>query len=173
MARYVLAIDQGTTSSRAMLFDEQLQVASVAQEEFPQHFPQSGWVEHDPEDLWSTTAATCRGAIERARAAPEEIAAIGLTNQRETTVIWEKATGRAIHNAIVWQDRRVADVTAKLRADGHEPMISQRTGLLADPYFSGAKAAWILDQVEGAHGRAERGELLFGTVDSYLIWRMT
>ena len=173
MARYVLAIDQGTTSSRAILFDEQLKIASAAQEEFPQHFPQSGWVEHDPEDLWSSTAATCRGAIERARAAPEEIAAIGLTNQRETTVIWEKATGRAIHNAIVWQDRRVADVTAKLRAEGHEPMIAERTGLLADPYFSGAKAAWILDRVEGARSRAERGELLFGTVDSYLIWRMT
>ncbi|MEL6978245.1 MAG: glycerol kinase GlpK [Pseudomonadota bacterium] len=173
MASYILAIDQGTTSSRAILFDKALRVASIAQEEFAQHFPQSGWVEHEVEDLWSTTAATCRGAIERARARPEEIAAIGITNQRETTVVWEKETGRAVHRAIVWQDRRTAERCAQLRAEGHEPMITERTGLLADPYFSGTKAAWILDQVEGARARAERGELLFGTVDSYLIWRLT
>ena len=173
MSTYVLAIDQGTTSSRAILFDQSLRIESIAQEEFPQHFPRSGWVEHDPEDLWSTTAATCRSAIERARATPEQIAAIGVTNQRETTVLWERDSGRAIHNAIVWQDRRTSGIAARLRADGAEPMISQRTGLLADPYFSGTKVAWILDQVDGARARAERGEILFGTVDSYLIWRMT
>ncbi|MEO1328884.1 MAG: glycerol kinase GlpK [Pseudomonadota bacterium] len=173
MASYVLAIDQGTTSTRAILFDEALQVASVAQEEFPQHFPRSGWVEHDVEDLWSTTAATCRGAIERAQAAPEQIAAIGITNQRETTVVWDKATGRAVHRAIVWQDRRTAEFCAQLRAAGHEPLIAERTGLLADPYFSGTKLAWILENLEGARAKAENGDLLFGTVDSYLIWRLT
>ena len=173
MARYVLAIDQGTTSSRAILFDENLRIAGLGQQEFPQHFPQSGWVEHDPEDIWGSTAAVCRAAIERARAAPEQIAAIGVTNQRETTVVWDKATGRPIGNAVVWQDRRTADICARLRAEGHEPMIVEKTGLLADPYFSAAKLAWLLDNTDGARARAERGELLFGTVDSYLIWRLT
>ena len=173
MSGYVLSIDQGTTSSRAILFDAGLKVVSVAQQEFAQHFPNSGWVEHDPEDLWSTTAATCRAAIEKARAEPSQIAAIGVTNQRETTVVWDRSTGRAIYNAIVWQDRRTAPFCAELRRDGLEAMIAERTGLLADPYFSGTKVAWILDNVEGARARAENGELLFGTVDSYLIWRMT
>jgi len=173
MARYVLAIDQGTTSSRAILFDGKLRVAAVGQQEFPQHFPDSGWVEHDPADLWSSVAGACRAAIERAGAAPGQIAAIGITNQRETTLVWERATGRPIHNAIVWQDRRTADLCRRLRDEGHEAMISARTGLLLDPYFSGTKLKWLLDHVEGARAKAERGELLFGTVDSYLIWRLT
>ena len=173
MTRYILAIDQGTTSSRAILFDEALRVAAVGQQEFPQHFPDSGWVEHDPADLWSSVAGACRAAIERAGAAPGQIAAIGITNQRETTLVWERATGRPIHNAIVWQDRRTADLCRRLRDEGHEAMISARTGLLLDPYFSGTKLKWLLDHVEGARAKAERGELLFGTVDSYLIWRLT
>ena len=170
---YVLAIDQGTTSSRAILFDKDLKITASAQEEFPQHFPASGWVEHDPADLWSTTAGTCRAAIERAGLAPEDITAIGITNQRETTVVWDKATGKPIHNAIVWQDRRTADTCAALREAGHEAMFTDRTGLLLDPYFSGTKLAWLLDNVEGARTRAEAGELLFGTVDSFLIWKLT
>ncbi|TVQ58061.1 MAG: glycerol kinase [Rhodobacteraceae bacterium] len=170
---YVLAIDQGTTSSRAILFDQSMRIAAMAQEEFPQHFPDSGWVEHDPADIWSTVAGVCRGAIERAGARPGEIAAIGITNQRETVVVWERATGRPIHRAIVWQDRRTAEMCRRLRDEGHEAMVTERTGLLLDPYFSGAKLAWILDRVEGAREKARRGELLFGTVDTYLIWRMT
>jgi glycerol kinase len=170
---HVLAIDQGTTSSRAILFDGALRPVASAQQEFAQHFPDSGWVEHDPADLWSTVAATCRGAIERAGLAPGEIAAIGITNQRETTLVWDRATGQPIHRAIVWQDRRTADTCRRLREAGHEPMIAERTGLLLDPYFSGTKLAWILDHVEGARARAARGELLFGTVDCYLIWRLT
>ena len=170
---YVLAIDQGTTSSRAILFDKDLKITASAQEEFPQYFPASGWVEHDPADLWSTTAGTCRAAIERAGLAPEDITAIGITNQRETTVVWDKATGKPLHNAIVWQDRRTADTCAALREAGHEAMFTDRTGLLLDPYFSGTKLAWLLDNVEGARTRAEAGELLFGTVDSFLIWKLT
>jgi glycerol kinase len=173
MTDLVLAIDQGTTSSRAILFDAGRAVVATGQQEFPQHFPNSGWVEHDPEDLWTSTVATCRSAIAQAGADAAQIAAIGITNQRETTVVWDRATGKAIHNAIVWQDRRTADRCARLKAEGHEPEVSARTGLLLDPYFSGTKAAWILDQVEGARARAERGELLFGTVDSWLIWRLT
>ncbi len=170
---HILAIDQGTTSSRALLFDANLQVIATAQEEFPQHFPQSGWVEHDPADIWSTTAGVCRAAIERAGLAPSDIAAIGITNQRETTLIWDRRTGEPIHNAIVWQDRRTAALCAEMREAGHEPMITERTGLILDPYFSGTKAKWILDNTEGARARAAKGELAFGTVDSYLIWRMT
>ncbi|MBT8454803.1 MAG: glycerol kinase GlpK [Alphaproteobacteria bacterium] len=170
---YVMAIDQGTTSSRAILFDQALNIAASAQEEFPQYFPSSGWVEHDPSDLWSTVAATCRAVIEKAGIDAGEIAAIGITNQRETTLIWEKATGKPVHNAIVWQDRRTAPHCAELREAGHEPMVTERTGLLLDPYFSGTKVRYILENVEGARERAERGELLFGTVDTYLIWRMT
>ena len=170
---HILAIDQGTTSSRAIVFDGQMNITAVAQEEFAQHYPRSGWVEHDPADLWSTTAGTCREAIERAGIAPADIAAIGITNQRETTLVWDRATGQPIHNAIVWQDRRTADICAGLRAAGHEAEITRKTGLLADPYFSGTKLKWLLDTVEGARARAERGELLFGTVDSYLIWKLT
>ncbi len=170
---HVLAIDQGTTSSRAILFDAALTPVATAQEEFPQHFPRSGWVEHDPADIWSSVAATCRAAIERAGLGPEDIAAIGITNQRETTLVWDRATGEPLGRAIVWQDRRTADLCARLREAGHEPMISGRTGLLLDPYFSGTKLKWLLDAHEGARARAARGELLFGTVDSFLIWKLT
>jgi glycerol kinase len=173
MTRYILAIDQGTTSSRAILFDESREIAAAGQQEFPQHFPAPGWVEHDPEDLWSTTVATCRTAIARAGADATQIAAIGITNQRETTIVWDKTTGKPVHNAIVWQDRRTAAICARLRDEGHEPAITEKTGLLLDPYFSGTKVAWILDNVDGARARAERGELRFGTVDSFLIWRLT
>jgi len=173
MPTYVLAIDQGTTSSRAILFDERMQVAAIGQEEFSQHYPAPGWVEHDPEEIWQTTIRTCRQAIEAAGASPAEIAAIGITNQRETTVVWDRETGAPIHPAIVWQDRRTAEVCAALRADGCEPLVAERTGLLLDPYFSGTKLRWLLDHVEGARTRAERGDLLFGTIDSYLIWRLT
>ena len=170
---HILAIDQGTTSSRAIVFDEALRVKATAQEEFPQHFPASGWVEHDPSDLWSTVAGTARAVIGKAGLTPADIAAIGITNQRETTLIWDRATGQPIHNAIVWQDRRTADTCARLRAEGLEPMVTARTGLLLDPYFSGTKAAWMLDHVPGARDRAARGELLFGTVDTWLIWNLT
>ncbi|MBB5514126.1 glycerol kinase [Rubricella aquisinus] len=170
---HILAIDQGTTSSRAILFDKDIQPIASAQEEFPQHYPDSGWVEHDPSDLWSTTAAVCRAAIEKAGIGADAISGIGITNQRETTVVWEKATGKPIHNAIVWQDRRTADFCRELREAGHEPMFTDRTGLLLDPYFSGTKLKWILDHVEGSRDRARNGELLFGTVDSYLIWKLT
>ncbi len=170
---YILAIDQGTTSSRAIVFDADLRIAASAQEEFPQHYPASGWVEHDAADLWTTTAATCRAAVEKAGIRASEIAAIGITNQRETTVIWDRETGKPIHNAIVWQDRRTSELCQRLKADGHEAMATEITGLLLDPYFSGTKAGWILDKVEGARARAERGELAFGTVDSWLIWNLT
>lgn len=170
---HILAIDQGTTSSRAILFDAALKVVAVAQEEFPQHYPAPGHVEHDPADLWSSVAATARSVIERAGIGATEIAALGITNQRETTLIWDRATGQPIHNAIVWQDRRTADTCAALKAAGHEPMITARTGLLLDPYFSGTKIKWLLDTIPGARERAEAGELAFGTVDSFLIWKLT
>jgi glycerol kinase len=173
MTSTILAIDQGTTSSRAIMFDARRQITAAANQEFAQHFPDSGWVEHDPEDLWATTIATCRTAIKQAKVSPARIAAIGITNQRETTVVWDKATGDPVYNAIVWQDRRTAPICARLRAEGVEPLVTGKTGLLLDPYFSGTKAAWILDNVDGARAAAGRGELLFGTVDSYLIWRLT
>ena len=172
-ASYILALDQGTTSSRAIVFDADMKVRAVGQEEFPQHYPASGWVEHDPEDLWQTTLRSIRRAMEIAALTAEDIAGIGITNQRETTVLWDADTGECLHNAIVWQDRRTADLCARLRAEGHEDMIRQRTGLLLDPYFSGTKLKWLLDNVEGARARAEAGTLRFGTVDSYLIWRLT
>ncbi|MCB1397646.1 MAG: glycerol kinase GlpK [Rhodobacter sp.] len=165
----VLAIDQGTTSSRAIVFGADLSVRAVAQQEFPQHFPDSGWVEHDPEDLWRSTLATCRAALDQAG----PVAAIGITNQRETLLIWDRATGEPIHRAIVWQDRRTAGRCADLKAAGHEAEVAARTGLLLDPYFSATKAAWMLDAVPGARARAERGELALGTVDCFLIWRLT
>src|SRR4051812_27956234 len=170
---FILAIDQGTTSSRAILFRADISIAALAQQEFPQHFPASGWVEHEPEDIWTSTIATCRDAMRQADLSAKDIAAIGITNQRETTVVWDRATGQAVHRAIVWQDRRTADICAKLKADGHEPDVSARTGLIIDPYFSGTKVAWILDHVPGARERADRGELMFGTVDCYLLWRLT
>jgi len=170
---FVLAIDQGTTSSRAIVFGADTSIAAVAQAEFPQHFPASGWVEHEPEDIWNSTIATCRQALSKASSSAKDIAAIGITNQRETTVVWDRVTGKAVHRAIVWQDRRTAEVCAKLKSDGIESMIAQTTGLIIDPYFSGTKVAWILDHVPGARARAEAGELLFGTVDCYLLWRLT
>ncbi len=173
MSGFILAIDQGTTSSRAIIFDEEYRVRGLGQQEFTQHFPQSGWVEHDPEDLWRTTLETMRFALADAGLPANAIAAVGITNQRETTVIWDRETGKAIHRAIVWQDRRTADLCARLKAEGAEADITARTGLLLDPYFSGTKAAWILDQVEGARARAEAGKLAFGTVDSWLVWKLT
>jgi glycerol kinase len=170
---YILAIDQGTTSTRAILFDKFLTPVATAQEEFEQIFPQSGWVEHDPADLWATTAGTCRAVIERASVDARELVSIGITNQRETTVVWNRKTGQAIHNAIVWQDRRTAEQCRALRDAGHTEMFADRTGLLLDPYFSATKLKWILDHVEGARDMARRGELLFGTVDTFLIWKLT
>ena len=162
---FVLAIDQGTTSSRAIVFRGDISIAAKAQAEFPQHFPASGWVEHEPEDIWTSTVMVCREAIEQAGITAKDIAAIGITNQRETTVVWDRATGQAVHRAIVWQDRRTADICAKLKADGREGVISQKTGLIIDPYFSGTKVAWILDHVPGARARAPRGEFIVGTLD--------
>ncbi|CAN1722471.1 glycerol kinase [Hyphomicrobium sp. 1Nfss2.1] len=172
MGRYVLAIDQGTTSSRALLFDEKCHVRSVSQQEFTQHFPYSGWVEHDAEEIWRSVLDTAREAVTKA-GGPTQIVGIGISNQRETTVVWERASGRPIYKAIVWQDRRTAEVCEALRAAGHEALVTQRTGLLLDPYFSSTKIAWILDHVPGARARAERGELAFGTIDCFLLWRLT
>lgn len=170
---FVMAIDQGTTSSRAILFRSDISIAASAQQEFPQHFPASGWVEHEPEDIWATTIATCRAAMDKAGATAADIAAIGITNQRETVVVWDAVSGQAIHRAIVWQDRRTAEFCTRLKAEGLEPMVTAKTGLIIDPYFSGTKVAWLLDNVPGARARAERGELKFGTVDCYLLWRLT
>lgn len=173
MSRYVLAIDQGTTSSRAILFDVKMQPVATGQQEFTQIFPQSGWVEHDADEIWSTTAGVCRQAIEKAGVEVRDIAAIGITNQRETVVVWDRSTGRTVYNAIVWQDRRTAFLCNQLKAKGLEPVFRQKTGLLLDPYFSGTKLAWILDQDPSYRVAAEKGELLFGTIDSFLIWRLT
>ncbi|MEM6848388.1 MAG: glycerol kinase GlpK [Pseudomonadota bacterium] len=173
MTAPIIAIDQGTTSTRAIVFDGNQKIIAVAQQEFPQHFPRSGWVEHDLEDIWSTTVATVRDALAKSGLAAADIAAIGITNQRETTAIWDRETGRPIHRAIVWQDRRTAARCAELKASGAEAMVTERTGLLLDPYFSGTKAAWILDHVEGARVKAEEGKLSFGTIDTFLISRLT
>jgi glycerol kinase len=170
MPDLLLALDQGTTSTRSIVFRRDLSIASVAQLEFPQHFPAAGWVEHDAEDLWRTSLATMRDALARAGATAADVAGIGITNQRETTVLWDRATGAPVHRAIVWQDRRTADACARLRHE--EPAVAAKTGLLVDPYFSATKIAWILDQT-GTRARAERGELAFGTVDSFLLWRLT
>ncbi|WP_458790794.1 glycerol kinase GlpK [Yoonia sp. MH D7] len=170
---HILAIDQGTTSTRAMVFDSAMDVVASEHKEFAQHFPNSGWVEHDPLDLWQTTLVTCKDALRNAGISAGQISAMGITNQRETTIVWDKTTGEPIYNAIVWQDRRTADQCRALRDAGHEVMINERTGLLVDPYFSGTKLGWILDHVEGARARATKGELLFGTVDSFLIWKLT
>ena len=170
---YVLAIDQGTTSTRAIVFDAQARAVAIARRELEQHYPASGWVEHDAEDIWRDTLAAAREVIERTAGGVAGIAALGITNQRETAVIWERATGKPIHRAIVWQDRRTADACAALKAAGAEPLVRSKTGLLLDPYFSGTKVAWLLDHVAGARARAERGELAFGTIDSFLLWRLT
>ncbi|MBO9433873.1 glycerol kinase GlpK [Ruegeria sp. R13_0] len=170
---YILAIDQGTTSSRAILFDAQMQRVGTAQQEFPQHFPQEGWVEHDVEDIWNSVLSVCQEVMETTGTTHAQIAGIGITNQRETTVVWDKTTGKAIHNAIVWQDRRTADICARYKQAGCEDDVTLQTGLLLDPYFSGTKVKWLLDTVPGAREKAEAGELLFGTIDSFLIWRLT
>jgi glycerol kinase len=170
---FILAIDQGTTSTRSIVFNDELAPVATAQEEFPQLYPAPGQVEHDPETIWGTTLSTMRAALQQAGTSAKEIAGIGITNQRETTLIWDRKTGRPIHNAIVWQDRRTAARCAELRRAGHEPVISARTGLLLDPYFSASKIAWILDHVEGARDAASAGRLAFGTVDSFLLWRLT
>ncbi len=159
MPSHILAIDQGTTSSRAIVFDAAMNVVAVSRKELPQHFPKPGWVEHDPEEIWSGVVATCRAALRKAGLKAAAIAAIGITNQRETVVVWDRATGAAIHRAIVWQDRRTADACAALRNAGAEPDLTARTGLLLDPYFSATKLAWLLDHVKGARRRAERGDL--------------
>ena len=170
---HILAIDQGTTSSRAIIFDAKMQPIASAQEEFTQHFPASGWVEHEPADLWATVQSTCKAVLDKAGLGASDIAAIGITNQRETTVIWDAETGEPLHNAIVWQDRRTAQMCETLRGAGHGDQVTAVTGLLLDPYFSATKVKWILDQHEGSRARAAEGKLLFGTVDSYLIWHMT
>ena len=172
-AKYILAMDQGTTSSRAIIFDPSYSVVALAQEEFQQHFPHSGWVEHSPADIWRTTLNTAKTAITKAGISPKQISAIGITNQRETTLIWDRKTGEPVYNAIVWQDRRTAEYCNGLKSQGHEPSITKKTGLLLDPYFSASKLAWILDNVDGARARAEAGELAFGTVDTWLLWNLT
>jgi len=173
MTDFILAIDQGTTSTRSILFDRSYKAAGVGQMEFTQHFPQSGWVEHEAEDLWTTTLETARTAISKAGISSEQIAAIGITNQRETALVWDKRTGKAIHKAIVWQDRRTAGHCARLRDEGHADLVAERTGLLIDPYFSATKIAWLLDNVSGAREAAEAGHLAFGTVDSWLVYKLT
>ncbi|MAX73148.1 MAG: glycerol kinase [Nioella sp.] len=170
---HILAIDQGTTSSRAIVFDAQMQPVASAQEEFTQHFPASGWVEHEAEDIWGTVISTARAALEKAGVAAGDLAGIGITNQRETTLLWDRETGDPVHRAIVWQDRRTSGLCAALREAGHEAMVQEKTGLLLDPYFSGTKLAWMLENVDGAREKAEAGKLMFGTVDCYLIWRLT
>lgn len=172
-AKYVLAIDQGTTSSRAIVFDENQKVVGVGQQEFEQHFPKSGWVEHDLEEIWQSVVSTCKSALRKAKIKATDIAAIGITNQRETVALWDRKTGKPVHKAIVWQDRRTADFCDKLKKAGHEKTFTRKTGLLLDPYFSGTKVSWMLDNVKGLRKRAESGSIAFGTIDSFLIWRLT
>jgi glycerol kinase len=171
--QYVIALDQGTTSSRAIVFDREGGIRGVAQREFRQVFPQPGWVEHDATEIWASQSGVLHEALAMAGAGAHDIAAIGITNQRETTVIWDRATGRPIANAIVWQDRRTAPLCDELRAAGHAPLFARKTGLVLDAYFSGTKLRWLLDNVDGARARAERGELAFGTIDTWLIWNLT
>jgi glycerol kinase len=173
VSRFILSIDQGTTSSRAIVFDEKGQACGTSQEEFEQFFPQDGWVEHDPEEIWQSTVNVCKSAIQDANLQVGDISTVGITNQRETTLLWDKKTGKTVYKAIVWQDRRTAGYCQKLKEQGKEPLVCEKTGLLLDPYFSATKIAWILDNVEGVRARAEAGELCFGTVDSFLIWRLS
>src|ERR1043166_386452 len=173
VADFLLAIDQGTTSTRSILFDRSLEPVASAQQEFRQIYPRPGLVEHDPEEIWATVLATARDALARAGAAARDVAGIGITNQRETTIVWDRATGKPIHNASVGQDRRTAAACTALRPAGHEPFVAARTGLLLDPYFSATKIAWILDNVDGARSAAQAGRLAFGTVDAFLLWRLT
>ncbi|TVP50663.1 MAG: glycerol kinase [Mongoliibacter sp.] len=173
MSQYILSLDQGTTSSRAIVFDKKGQIVSVAQKDFKQHFPKSGWVEHDPQEIWASQSAVMIEALANESIKANQIAAIGITNQRETTVIWDRKTGAPIHNAIVWQDRRTAAYCDELKAAGKSEMIADKTGLILDAYFSATKIKWILDHVEGARKKAEEGELAFGTIDTWLIWKLT
>jgi glycerol kinase len=170
---YILSIDQGTTSTRAIVFDQNGSAISSAQETFPQHFPENGWVEHDPEDIWRDTLKVCRDALSLKQIKPTQIAAIGITNQRETTVIWDRRTGAVIYNALVWQDRRTGSICKELKHQGLEPTVQEKTGLLIDPYFSATKIMWLLSNIPDARKRAERGELAFGTIDCFLLWRLT
>ena len=174
MSGYLLAIDQGTTSSRAIIFDLKGKIVASSQQEFAQIFPEDGWVEHDPEVIWQTTLATCRDVFQQAQLHARDVISIGITNQRETTVVWDKQTGKPIYNAIVWQDRRTAEECQRLKQQPElTNLVANKTGLLLDPYFSASKIAWILDNVVGARARARAGELLFGTIDSFLLWRLT
>ena len=173
MQKYILALDQGTTSSRAILFDQEGAIVAVEQQEFTQLYPRPGWVEHHPSEIWSSQLQVARNVLRKNHISEQQVAAIGITNQRETAIVWDKATGQPIHNAIVWQDRRTAGFCDELKEAGHEPYVREHTGLVIDSYFSGTKVKWILDHVKGARERAERGELLFGTVDSWLIWKLT
>src|SRR6476646_9197312 len=173
MTQYILAFDQGTTSSRAIVFDRQGNILSLAQKEFQQIFPQSGWVEHDADEIWSAQIGVANEALARIGITARDIAAIGITNQRETTIVWDRTTGRPIYHAIVWQDRRTADFANDLKAAGYETLFQAKTGLVIDAYFSGTKLKWLLDQVPGAREQADRGELAFGTVDSWLVWKLT
>ena len=171
--KYILALDQGTTSSRAILFDKQGEIVSVAQKEFEQIFPKAGWVEHDPSEIWSSQVGVAAEVVSRANLNATQIAAIGITNQRETTVVWDKNTGKPVYNAIVWQDRRTAGICNQLRKDGYAELFQDKTGLILDSYFSGTKVKWILDNVDGARKKAKNGDLLFGTIDSWLVWKLT
>jgi len=173
MTRYILSIDQGTTSSRAIIFDKQGHIIALAQQEFQQFFPASGWVEHDPDEIMQSVLNVCKEALAKARLSANDIASIGITNQRETTILWDKATGKPVHKAIVWQDRRTADYCSELKAQGLEDKVSEKTGLLLDPYFSATKIKWILDNVEGVKSRAEQGEIAFGTIDTFILWHLT
>jgi len=173
MDTYMLALDQGTTSSRAMLFDKTGKVVHVAQHEFTQYFPQPGWVEHNANEIWGSVLAVIAACLSESGVKPEQVAGIGITNQRETTVVWERDTGNPVYNAIVWQSRQTADICEQLKSEGHNELFRSKTGLLLDAYFSGTKVKWILDHVEGAREKAERGELLFGTIDTWLVWRLT
>lgn len=172
-SKYILAIDQGTTSSRAIIFNESNQIVSLAQKEFTQYFPQDGWVEHEPEEIWQSTLEVMRATLNKARLEASAIAGIGITNQRETTIVWDRYTGEPVYRAIVWQDRRTSAYCDQLKSKGHEPTFTEKTGLLLDPYFSATKLVWILEHVDGVRERAEKGDLVFGTVDTFLLWKLT
>ena len=173
MEKYILSLDQGTTSSRAILFNKEGKIVQVSQKEFTQHFPKPGWVEHDANEIWGSILAVIASCLTEANVKAEQVAAIGITNQRETAVVWDKNTGIPVHRAIVWQSRQTDDICDELRAKGYDKKVREKTGLLIDPYFSGTKVKWILDHVEGAREKAERGELLFGTIDTWLIWNLS
>ncbi|NUO02603.1 MAG: glycerol kinase, partial [Saprospiraceae bacterium] len=173
MKKYILALDQGTTSSRAIVFDQDSNIVSVAQQEFTQIFPQPGWVEHNALEIWATQLGVAQKALRQMNINGAEVAAIGITNQRETTVVWDRHSGEPVHNAIVWQDRRTAPLCEQLKTEGHEALVRNKTGLVIDAYFSGTKVRWVLDNVPGARAKAEQGDLLFGTIDSWLTWKLS